>query len=78
MVKKGFNISLLEEAFRLGLVDSRSSPGEWPEHVWIVHERSMVLQGMYEKNRGAYHGFPVLDEDDPIRGEVLKAWKSRQ
>lgn len=68
---------LLKNAFRLGLVDSRSKPGEWPKIVWMVSESSMVLQGMYEKIDGHYHGFPVLDEEDPIRDEVLKVWRIR-
>lgn len=69
---------LLREAFRFGLVDSRSNPGEWPKIVWMVIHGKMVLQGMYENDPGHYHGFPLLPGDDPICKEVMRAWENRQ
>lgn len=67
---------LLKKAFRLGLIDRRTPPGEWPKAVRIVHD-GIVLQAMYENQPGYYHGFP-LSGNEPLWKEMMQAWKDRQ
>lgn len=68
--------ALLTSGAKKGLVDARSD-GEFPLLIWSVSEADVVFEAELENaTLGQYHGYP-MPLSDPLRPEILKAWKAR-
>ena len=56
---------------------SRFSYGQFPKFVWCVDQDGEVYEAKTTAaTPGTYHGYR-LEEDDDMRGEVMKQWKLR-
>ncbi|BBL73894.1 hypothetical protein [Methylomagnum ishizawai] len=66
-------LTLLRKGLRRGLVSVQERNG-WPQNIWAV-AKGRALQAMLENaEQGAYHGYP-LQEDDPLADEIIKRWE---
>lgn len=68
--------SLLEAGIKKGMI-SRPLEKGLPKYVWCVSEAGEAFEAKTHPNTpGAYHGYPLEDEDD-MRNRVIEAWKKR-
>ncbi len=70
-------LTLLQEGFKRGLVSVQIRNG-WPQNVWAVSEAGEAFEAHLENQAtGAYHGYP-MPEDDDFRSKVIEEWSGRE
>ncbi len=71
--KRKLALKLLKEGIRRGLVSEQARNG-FPQNIWAVSEEGVPLEAQLENRKtGAYHGYPML-EDDAFREKVIEKW----
>ena len=75
-VKQADAEKLLKDGVRKGLI-SQQMRGRYPQNIWSVADDGTPLEAQLEnREKGTYHGYPLLDEYDPFREEILKRAKT--
>jgi hypothetical protein len=72
----GIRVVPKEEAEQKGMFSEPLEQG-FPKYIWSVDGTGEAYEAKTHQNdRGQYHGYR-LEEHDPMRALVLKAWKER-
>ncbi len=73
IMKKSESLELLRNGIRKGLLSERFCNG-FPQNIWAVTNEGYPLEAQLENEfTGAYHGYPMPD-NDPFREKVIARW----
>jgi hypothetical protein len=70
-------IELLQTGVKKAMLSTAMAATGMPKYIWSVSDEGIPFEAKTNANTPwQYHGYP-LDENDPMRKEVLKAWRIR-
>lgn len=69
--------ALLASGIEKGMVSTALAAEGMPKYIWSVSDEGQAFEAKTSASTPwKYHGYP-LDENDPLRERVLKAWEER-
>lgn len=75
-ISKAEATALLKRGLLKGMF-SQCELGHWPQNIWSVSDEGEIFEAQLEnREMGAYHGYPV-PEDDDFRRMIQQEWARR-
>ncbi len=69
---------LLQQGIKHGLVSEATHSDGFPKEIWVVDDKGRVFEAMYGgSEKGAYHGYPIR-QNDPLFEKVSRVWKKSE